>query len=287
VNPGLLSLLSIGTRASRDIALWDVKRGQLEFSLNVGHSVDFAVVSTASKTVVCGAADSGVVMAISLTSGAVDHMSTLEDYLGMTDLTISVDSVFIATPASGVVVLSMTQRVVTGSLRDPHGPSVPTKLLVNSQNDRHLIVGYKHGLVHIFDVDMETVVCSMCGHTARINSLHLLPSGQLISAGDDQYGIIWNHQLYMDQESDFAEESELRDPETDEVNCSASESEVNYSANCYVVDSTQHLLYAGLSCCGLVLTWNIETGQFYVTFSHSSCCDSSHDVNCTFSELIH
>ena len=263
-NSSCSSLLSIGTRASRDVAFWDVECACLEFSVDVGHSVDFAVISSSSNTVVCGSSDSGVVVTISLTCGSVDHTSKAEDYRGMTDMTVSVDDIFIATPASGVMILSITQDVVTGCLRDPDGPSVPTKLLVSSHSDRQLIVGYKHGLVQIFDVDTETVVCSMSGHSASINSLHLLSSGQLISAADDHSAIIWNNQLSRDQESgdEFAMSRmyELQGLETGvEVRCGCSESEVNYDAICYTVDSTQQLLYAGFSC-GVVKIWNIDTG---------------------------
>lgn len=265
------TLLSIGTRASHDIALWDIQRSHLEFSVDVGHSVDFAVISVPSNMVVCGSADSGVVVTISLTSGSVDRTSKAKGYCGMADMAISVNSIFIATPASGVVVLSLTQDVVTGSLQDPDGPSVPTKLLVSSRNDGQLIVGYKHGLVHIFNVDTETVICSMSGHSARVTSLHLLPSGQLISAADDQSAIIWNSQLPGDQQpgNEFAGMSRMCEgPETgDEVLCSSWESEECYDAICYTVNSTQHLLYAGFIC-GVVKVWNIDTGQSHFMFTH-------------------
>ena len=61
---------------------------------------------------------------------------------------------------------------VTGQLNDPDGPSVPTKLLVNGR--RQLIVGYRRGLVLVFDTDTQTVVCSLAGHQARVNTLLLL-----------------------------------------------------------------------------------------------------------------
>jgi len=258
-------VLSIGAHASHDIAFFDIKQRQLEFSVNVGHSIDFAVVSTVSKVVVCGGAESGVIAVVSLTHGSVDQTSRAEEYRGMTDLTVSADSIFIATPASGVVIQSVTHGVVTGNLCDPAGPSVPRRLLVNSYNERQLIVGYRHGLIHVFDVIAETVIRSMSGHSGRINSLHLLPSGQLISAGDDQCGIIWS----VDQESgdDFAGVSEMwtgsdqQGRESgEEVHGDASEPMVNYSATCYTVDSTRRLLYAGLRC-GTVQIWNLETGD--------------------------
>ena len=257
------SLLSIGRRASHDIAFWDVERGHLEFSIDVGHSVDFAMISTPSNMVVCASADSGVIVAISLTTGSVDHTSEAKGYCGMTDMVVSVDSIFIATLASGVVVLSLTEGVVTGSLQDPDGLSVPTKLLVSSRSDRELIVGYKHGLVHVFNVDRETVIRSMSGHSARVTSLHLLPNGQLISAAHDQSAVIWNSQLTTDQQSgdEFAGMSRMCEAleTSDEVVCSSGESEESYDAVCYTVDSTQHLLYAGFSC-GVVKVWNIDTG---------------------------
>ena len=277
VKQGSLSLLSIGTRASRDLALWDFEASQLQFSVNIDQSIDFTVVSAARKAVVCGGADTGVILAISLTSGSLQQTSRAEEYRGMMDLTVSADSIFVATTASGVVIISMTRNVVIGNLHDPAGRLVPTKLLVNSHNDGQLIVGYKHGVIHMFDVDTATVICCLPGHSGQINSLHQLPSGQLVSASSDQCGIIWNRDLCMDKESvdELAGVSEmwtkckLRGPETGEVVCSDGwETEVNYRVCCYTVDSTQHLLYAGFSC-GVIQVFSLDTGQFSIYLSLS------------------
>ena len=261
-----LSVLSVG---SRDIAFWDVTSGQLEFSVNLSQSVDLAALSTASTVVICAGVHSGLIVAVSLTSGTVEHMPVAEEYRGMTDLAVSADRIFVATAASGVAVLSMAQYVVVGNLRDPHGGhSVPTKLLVSGQNDGQLVVGYRHGLVQIFDVDTLTVISSMSGHSGPVNSLHLLPSGQLISAADDQCAIIWNHQPCVDHESrndvvgvsEMWTRSGLQGPQTgEELSCDVSKSEVR----CYTVDSTRCLLYAGFSC-GVVHVWNLYTGQFHL-----------------------
>ena len=282
VRPESLSILTVGTRASCDVAFWDVKRNQVEFSLNVGHSVDFALVSTAHKAVVCGGIDSGAVLAISLTGGSVEHASRAEEYRGMTDMTVAVDNIFIATPASGVAVISVSDGVATGKLCDPDGPSVPTKLLVNSCSDAQLIVGYEHGLIHIFDVDTETVICSLSGHSGRVNSLRLLPSGQLVSAADDLRGIIWNHEPYLDQRSpgSVAAEhgmwtrSEPRGQEMEKVDCGdVLECSLDYRASCFTVDGTQRLIYAGFVS-GLVQIWDLETGQCRVCL-HLFVCDSA------------
>jgi len=265
-----LSLLTIGSPASRDLALWDVEHSRLKFSLRIDHSVNFAIVSSTHKAVFCGGADTGVILTVSLTSGSLQQTFVAEEYSGMMDLTIAVDLIFVATPASGVVVISVTQNVVTGHLRDPKSSLVPTKLLVSSRNDTQLIVGYKHGHIHIFDVNTEAVIRSLSGHSGQINSLHLLPSGQLISSGDDQRGIIWNHELCGSQESgndppgmsEMWTKSKLKVSETSEVFFGdPSESLVNYRANCYTVDSTQHLLYAGFSC-GIIQVFSLETGEF-------------------------
>jgi len=264
-----LSILSVG---SRDIALWDVTRGQLEFSVNLDQSVDLAVLSTASTVVICAGIQSGFIVAVSLTSGTIEHVPAAEEYRGMTDLAVSADRIFVATAASGVPVLSMAQYVVAGNLCDPHGGhhSVPTKLLVSGQNDGQLVVGYRHGLVQIFDVDTLTVISSMFGHSGTVNSLHLLPSGQLISAADDQCAIIWNRQRCVEHESrndvvgvsEIWTRSGLEGPQTgEELSCDVSKSEVR----CYTVDSTRCLLYAGFSC-GVVLVWNFYTGQFHLIY---------------------
>jgi len=263
-----LYLLSIGSYASRDLAFWDVEHSRLQFSLRIDHSVDFAVVSSSHRAVICGGADAGVILAVSLTSGSLQQTFVAEEYSGMMDLTIAADQIFIATTASGVVVISITQNVVTGHLHDPEGPSMPTKLLVSSRNDSQLIVGYKHGLIHIFDVDTEAVMFSLPGHSGQINSLNLLPTGQLISAGDDQRGIIWSHELCRSHESgnepsgvaEMWTKSKLKVSETSEVVFGdVSESEVNYQANCYTVDSAQQLLYAGFNC-GIIQVFSLETG---------------------------
>jgi len=186
------SLLSIGTC---DIAYWDLQHGQLKFSVEIGHSIDFAILSPTDSLVVCGSADSGVVVVISLTHGSIVHKARAEEYYGMTDLLVSGDHIFIATPSAGVLVRSLTQNVFIGNLHKPGGASLPTRLLANSHNERQIFVGYQCGTVCVFDTDPQTVVYSMSGHSGRINSLHLLPSGQLISAGDDHRAVVWNHQL--------------------------------------------------------------------------------------------
>jgi len=88
--------------------------------------MDFIVISTVHKAVVCADADSGVITTISLTGGSVEHTCLAAEYCGMTDLVASEDSVFVATPASGVVVMSVSGSEVSGHLCDPDGPSVRT-----------------------------------------------------------------------------------------------------------------------------------------------------------------
>ena len=208
--------------------------------------MDFIVISTVHKAVVCADADSGVITTISLTGGSVEHTCLAAEYCGMTDLVASEDSVFVATPASGVVVMSVSGSEVSGHLCDPDGPSVPTSMLVNSRRDGQLIVGYRHGLVVIFDVDTETVVCSLRGHSARINTLHLLSTGQLISAADDQRGIIWNDQQPAD---DVAMETGMW-----------AQWQVRDDVSCYTLDNCRRLVYAGFSS-GDVHVYDVDTGQ--------------------------
>ena len=222
------------------------------------------------KAVVCGGADAGVIAEISLIDGSTQQTFTAEEYRGMADLTVSADRIFVATLTAGVVVISASQGVVASNLRDPEGPSVPTKLLLNGRSaGQQLIVGYRHGLIRIIDVDAGTVVCSLPGHTGRINSLRQLPSGQLISAGEDQQGIIWNHEDYehagVSSEMRWTK-SRRRGGETSEAVLGDDDAQaaLNCRANCYTLDSAQRLLYAGFSA-GLILAFSLETGQFHLT----------------------
>jgi len=245
-----LSVLSVGSRASRDLAVWDVQQARLQFSLDVGHSLDFTVISTVHKAVICGDADSGAITAVSLTGGSVEHTSVAAEYRGMTDMAVCDDSVFVATPSSDVMILSVSRGDVTGHLRDPGRPSVPTKLLASGRRAGQLVVGYQHGLVVIFDVVTQTVIRSLPGHSARINSLHLLATGQLISAADDRRAIIWNDQDPDDvaMETGMWAESAVR-----------GDSGVKFDACCYTLDGSQRLVYAGVSG-GDVQVWDAETG---------------------------
>lgn len=276
-----LSLLSVGTH---DLALWDVKQVQLVFSLNVGHFVDFAVVSTVRKLVICGGADSGVITAVSLTGGSIEHTLSSEEYRGMLDVAVSVESVFTATPAGDVLIQSITDGVITGNLRDPDGPSVPTRLLVSGRREEELVVGYRHGLVLVFDVDRQTVICSLPGHSGQINSLHLLPNGHLISAAEDHRAIIWNYKDQLESADDVTGMSgmwaqpEPRGWDTTEVKCDVS---------CYTMDSAQRLIYASLNS-GDVHVWDVETSQCgwvmsrrysSETFTLVCCCTRSSHVN--------
>ena len=166
------SLLSIG---SRDLAVWSLRRTagdcQLKFSRHVGHSLDFAAISTGRKALVCGSADCGAVTTVSLTAGGVDHVARGPEYRGMTDLVVSESEdgrVFVATPTSGVVVLCVGgnevkgQDEVKGCLCDPSDPSlVPTRLLLSGESQ--LVVGYSHGLILVFGLATRSVVCSLQG----------------------------------------------------------------------------------------------------------------------------
>jgi len=227
----------------------------------LAHSVDFVEVSAVRKVVICAGADSGAITAVSLTDGSVFYTTEALEYRTMTDVAMSPDNVYIATPAHGVVVISLSQAVVTGHLYDrANGHSVPTKLLVNSGQAGQLIVGYKDGLLLVFDVDTRTVVRSMSGHSAQINTLHLLTSGhrltsgQLISAADDQRAMIWN-----------LEERKLLDEEemwttSEPRSCRVFDDMSNYAVNCYTLDSKQSVLYAG-SCNGQVKLFSVDTGE--------------------------
>jgi len=267
------SLLSIGTRASRDLALWNIKQSQLQFSLSVSHPVDFAVISTALRAVLCGGADAGVITVISLIDGSIQHTFTADEYRGMADLAVSADRIFVATPAAEVRVISASQGVVVCNLHDPGGPSVPTKLLLRSLGvEQQLVVGYRHGLINVFDVDAGTLVCSLPGHSGRINSLHELPSRQLISASENQQAIIWNypqeHESGVTSSEMWWTKSRRRCVEGSESVLGGDDfdASVNRHANCYTLDSSQCLLYAGFSA-GFILVFSLETGQFYLILS--------------------
>ena len=261
----LQSLLSVGTCTSRDLAVWDVRNARLKFSLDVGHSQDFTAISKVHKAVICGSADSGIITTVSLTRGSVDHVSESHVYRGMTDLAVSEESVFVATPTNGVVMLSLICSEAAGRLCDPDGPSVPTKLLVN---DTQLIVGYRHGLVLVYDLVTQTVVHSLPGHSARVNTLHLLATGQLISAADDHRAIIWNRRDVAVETVTWAEQVRGGD---DVTACDVS---------CMTVDSSQRLVYAGSSS-GDVHVWDVETGQclFSSHLSHAARRDFSSHVS--------
>jgi hypothetical protein len=177
------SILSVGTKSSHDIALWDLDNSALDYRVDLGCAVDIFRLAVEQKMAIGVDAESGALVVVNLARGSVEQTLRADEYRGATDAVVYGHNVFVAARTGVIVIVSIAQNAIVGHFQGG-GQSVPSKLTIGSVNETALLfVGHDDGDIRMFDIAAESLVGRLSdGHKRRINSLDVLPGGRLVSS---------------------------------------------------------------------------------------------------------
>ena len=191
------SLLTVGATKSKDLALWNLDSQQLEFCVDLGYVISHVRVHEENLMAVCGSADSGAILIVDLENGELCQVVEDPAYVGMTEmhLTQKARHVIIATCRNGIAIHSLDKGSIVKSVSRVSGDNSHSHIPVTFTLDAKellLIVGCESGLVAVYNVATMRIIARLDGHTAKVNTLHCLTEGRLLSAGEDGCARLWN-----------------------------------------------------------------------------------------------
>ena len=191
------SILSVGGAKAKDLALWNLDSEQLEFSVDLGQVISHVRVHEEEHIAVCASAESGAILLVDLDKGELTQVVNDSMYVGITDiyLTQKGKHVIIATSKHGIVIHSLEKgasvKAISSISDDNSGCVVPVTFTLDAK-ERILIVGCETGLVAIYLIATSQLITRLEGHTARVNTLHCMGDGRLLTAGEDSEARLWN-----------------------------------------------------------------------------------------------
>ena len=191
------SLLTLGAAKSKDLTLWNLDSQQLEFCIDLGHAISHVRVQEEQQIALCGSAETGAILLVDLNQGELSQVVEDVMFIGMTDiyLTQRGKHVVIATRQHGIVIHSVDKGValkVISSVSDNNsGCHIPVKFTLDAK-EQILVVGCESGLIAIYLIATTQLITRLEGHRARVNTLHCLAEGRLLTAAEDSDARLWN-----------------------------------------------------------------------------------------------
>ena len=191
------SLLTVGATKSKDLALWNLDSQQLEFCVDLGYVISHVRVHEDNLMAVCGSADSGAILIVDLENGELCQVVEDPAYIGMTEMYLTQKGrhVIIATCKNGIAIHSLDKGSIVKSVSrvssDNSRRHIPVTFTLDAK-ELLLIVGCESGLVAVYNVATMQVIARLDGHTAKVNTLHCLSEGRLLTAGEDGCARLWN-----------------------------------------------------------------------------------------------
>lgn len=186
IRGGLQSLVTIGTKLSKDLGYWDLESEQLQYKVDFEHFPDTVLMNTSKKIAVCASIPNGTIYIVNLPTGEIAKTLTQEAWKDIKDLYVSNqgDHLIIVKQngeVSVVSVLSQTE-VKTLKLSSKH-QGAPCKVTMDD-TESFIIVGFTDGVLEVCLTASGESVIQLQYHTSIITSL-MYRAGTLVSSSTD------------------------------------------------------------------------------------------------------
>ena len=213
VNEAVNGLLTIGSKMSKDLAMWNLDTEQLCFCLELEFFADHVQVLTSESLAICTGSDSGSVAVVDLEEGEIKQKFSRAEYEGHSSMCVSRegDHVLLATKHHGVAIINLASETQMKTIGEPvhfnMRPSngklpttlpIPTQLAVDPA-EHFLFVGCLNGLINIYSIATGDYIDTLKGHKKTVNSLVFDQHRRLLSASDDGVCRVWQVMPILEQ----------------------------------------------------------------------------------------
>lgn len=278
-------LVTIGSKSSKDVAIWDLEAEEMLSSLeDVDCFVDFAVVVPgASEQVVCLSSTAGVLLQLNIQEEAATHRVQDDSLLHATDMAVTANGRYslVVTKQHEIAVWSFETEDVTKTIKvTSDGTLVPITKLVLDSSEQFLYVGSSNGKVAVVCIGSTQVLQVLDGHAAAVCNLRTLTNNRLVSTADNSSCCVWQmaallegYKSQLSEEvtkkwekfSQFESLPEVSPAATDGVAVTLEDEVVNKFR---VASSGDSVITLGAT--GVVRCWDIHTGEKFVCVRQGS-----------------
>jgi hypothetical protein len=234
-------LMTLGTRETKDVALWDLTQKTVILRVRLPH---FPTLwrEHDGKYLLAGCGVEGVIYVVDLSNGNITATVTESSLIYMRDIHVLDENFFVATENNGVLKFSL----IDGTPISPHIVAPPgiKPNVIASVSDHFLFVGFDNGMLKLYKSGSGECLFDLDGHTACVNSLHVLQGRWLVSAAKDDRAMVWNL-LHLKKQIEEQQEGE--------------EEKTPVNVSCAVVSADGSEVYTA-HWDGDVKVWDTETG---------------------------